>query len=156
MRFPVGTLVIPVLAITLLSGCVIPSEPETSATGSIETAPALPHVDASTYTITLDWVGVSVPANRSFTFPMHVDGTVSSPSTHIGAHYWTSSQTSPTTANALKCDHMVGERRVPNDFDVTCTPVNPGHYYIRGHVQMTRGTELINWWSDEHEFDAHP
>ncbi|MES2154800.1 MAG: hypothetical protein V4510_06655 [bacterium] len=133
----------------LLAGCTIPSDTTTEKP-----------VDASTYQIVVQWTISGVPGNSTFTFPMQVNsaaGIVTS-SPHIGAHYWTSHQESPATSNAATpgCTHYKDGRQIPQDFDVTCTaPKAPGIYYLRGHVQETRGNQTYNWWSDEKSFTVN-
>lgn len=139
------------LALSLLAGCTMPSDPAASTTG---TGPALA---ADTYRLHADWVLVNTQAGQNFTFTLHVDGNVSSTSPHIGGHMGPdqvpASQASKTTY-PLPCIHGSTPMHVPNDIQVTCTaPATPGTYYIRGHVQDSTGA--LNWWSDEYTFTTH-
>jgi hypothetical protein len=129
------------------SGCTLPSTPMSASNTSSE-----PAVDKDTYHIGLDWTSPGVPPGTNFTFGMHVDGTVVSQSTHVGAHFGTAPSDAPsTTVYASKCKHASGQ--LPNDFRVECTaPATAGTYYLRGHAQEVRGNTTINWWSEEVTF----
>lgn len=147
------------LAAAFLAGCTMPSDTTTSTTGASATAKP---VDASTYKITLDWVNPGVQAGLNFTFTEHIDGTIVTQSTHIGAHFGNATHDlaqASTTTYTKACVHAgtpSTPKSLPGDFEITCTaPAQPGTYYLRGHARENVNGSDVNWWSDEVHFDVH-
>jgi hypothetical protein len=144
------TAIILLAGATLLAGCTLPS-PETSST---PTGGAV--VDASTYTIRLDWTLASLDHRTAsnFTFTEHIEGSVGSTSMHIGAHMGMNHTATPsTTVYKIACRHYATPNPLPGTYTITCdAPQTPGTYYLRGHARVNQNGTDINWWSPEVSF----
>ncbi len=141
--------------VAFLAGCTMPSDQTTTSPTTGAPAAEKP-IDASTYTIAVDWTNPTMGPGTEFKFTEHIDGKVSTQSSHVGAHFGPNhveAGMASATTYTTKCVHAAGNHTLPGGYEVTCTaPATPGTYYLRGHAQETRGTVVTNWWSDEVTF----
>lgn len=108
---------------------------------------------SDTYTLSAEGVPATVAVNTTFDFTLQVQGDMDRNSDHVGADYWAFSTDDPTEDRVRRkgaCTHLVGEHDVPGTFDVSCTFVDTGTLYLRGHVRVADGERTFDYWTPEH------
>lgn len=107
-----------------------------------------PALAADSYTVTTNGVPATAQAETAFSFTVTVAGNTTMMSDHIGAHF--GNETSPeanVTVYPYACIHSGGE--VPGTYEVSCTVLTTGIWYLRGHMRAMSGGETFNYWGEE-------
>jgi hypothetical protein len=96
-----------------------------------------------------------VLAGEPFAFEMTASGPAGS-STHIGAHYWSTSTDNPNGmfGEAGGCAHQANKTTRPGIVTVACTIPAGGVIFVRGHVRITDGETILNSWAPEQRVDV--
>jgi len=101
--------------------------------------------DSSTYTLEAAGLPAQVKPGQRVNFTLFVNGTLTSLSDHVGAHYADNDTTSPPAEGRRDCEHQAGD--LPGLFTVACTFLDVGTWYVWGHARINDSGELRNWWT---------
>lgn len=116
------------------------------ATPAPTTSPTTPAaLDSTTYALTSVGAPTQAKPNATIGFTLFVNGTLTSASEHIGAHYANNDTTSPPAAGRSDCPHQGGS--FPGEYEVSCTFPTTGTWHVFGHAQVNDSGNLLNWWA---------
>lgn len=115
----------------------------TPATTAPPTTPAA--LDPGTYALAAFGPPTQAKPNATIGFTLYVNGTLTSASEHVGAHYANNVTTSPPSAGRSDCPHQSGT--LPGEFNVTCAFATTGTWHVFGHAQVNDSGNLLNWWA---------
>lgn len=161
-----------ILVASALAGCAKDPPPaSTTPTGSTSTPttstpvsttpvtttpnPTGGNITADDFALAASGIPASVEAGKPFTFKLFVNGTKSVTSDHIGGHFGLNSTNTTngsiiapsTTFYPNLCVHVNGA--LPGAFDVECTLVTPGTYYLRPHTRVNDSGTFVHFWAPE-------
>lgn len=118
-----------------------------TATPSVSPTPTppTPPLDSSTYKLAVAGApGQAKPAQK-FNFTLFVNGSVTHPTDHAGAHFANNDTATPDAAQMRGCEHSAGT--LPGTFLVNCTIPDQGTWFVWGHARVNDSGELRNWWA---------
>ncbi len=140
----------------LLAGCTSPADDHANDNGGEHAHDLGPN----SFELKATGMPAHVESGEAFTFTL----TITSPdhqhgeTTHLGAHYWAEETDDPNGDFGLAggCNHVQGAVDVPGTFEITCSGLPDGTNFVRGHLRLTQGDDLLNYWSAQHAVHIGP
>lgn len=121
----------------------------TTSTPPVTTTPEPGTISETTFALATPGVPTQIETGRTFNFTLFVNGSTSISSDHVGAHFGTTTSTTPSTSvYDNECVHQAGT--LPGTFVVACTIKTDGTWYLRGHARITSQNQTFNYWGPEH------
>lgn len=127
-----------------------PSDPFATPTATTPgaTPPATPPTTAPPaldFTLAVAGAATQAKPNQTTSFTLHVNGTATTTTEHVGAHYANNATASPPGAGRSDCPHQGGV--LPGSFNVSCTFAATGTWHVFGHAQANDGATVVDWWA---------
>lgn len=105
-----------------------------------------PPLDSSSYRLAAAGIPAQAKLGARWNFTLFVNGSLTRPSTHIGAHFANNDTTDPPVVPGRRdCEHVAGD--LPGVFTAACRMNETGTWYVWGHAQINDSGELRNWWA---------
>ncbi len=117
-------------------------------------------ITADTFRIKVTGAPAHVESGQAATFTVIAESVDDghTTTTHMGAHHWAASTDDPNGDFSLagSCSHTQGEMEVPGSIEVTCSGLEDGTHFLRGHLRVSVDDQQINYWSDEFSIHVGP